>query len=92
MSQALVVARCEAGLPLAVVPLWQFAQVPTATPAWFIVAGTQPVVLWQVSHDAVVAMWLDGLPLAVVPLWQVEHPPGTTSVWLNFAGVQPVVV
>ena len=56
------------GLPLAVVPLWHVAHVPGATPVWFIVAGVQPVVLWQVSHDEVVATWPEGLPFAVEPL------------------------
>jgi hypothetical protein len=30
------------------------AQVPATTPVWLNVAGIQPVVRWQVSHDAVV--------------------------------------
>ncbi|MBC2729584.1 hypothetical protein [Thiobacillus sp.] len=38
------------------------------------------VVLWQVSQDAVVGMWVVGLPVAVVPLWQVEHVPGAMPV------------
>jgi hypothetical protein len=32
------------------------------------------VLLWQVSHGAVVAMWVGGLPAAVTPLWQLAHP------------------
>jgi hypothetical protein len=55
-------------LPFAVVPLWQVAQVPGATPVWLNVAGIQAVVRWQTSHDAVVAMCVAGLPFAVVPL------------------------
>ncbi len=43
-------------LPFALVPLWQVAQLPALTPSWFIVAGFQPVVLWQTSQLAVVAM------------------------------------
>ncbi|MFO1196961.1 MAG: hypothetical protein U1E86_08305 [Burkholderiaceae bacterium] len=42
-------------MPFAVVPLWQVAHVPAATPVWFIVAGSQPVVLWHVSQELVVA-------------------------------------
>lgn len=42
--------------PVAVVPLWQFAQVPGTTPVWLNVAGIQAVVRWQASHDAVVGM------------------------------------
>jgi hypothetical protein len=41
-------------LPFAADPLWQVAHVPGATPAWLIVAGVHPVVLWHVSHEAVV--------------------------------------
>jgi len=35
---------------------------------WLKVAGVQALVLWQVSHEAVVGMWRLGLPLAVDPL------------------------
>ena len=80
------------GLPVAVVPLWQVAQVPGAMPVWLKVAGVQADVLWQVSQDAVVGMWVVGLPVAVVPLWQVEHVPGATPVWLKVAGVQADVL
>jgi hypothetical protein len=53
---------------LAVLPLWQVEQVPGATPLWLNVAGVHALVLWQVSHEAVVGMWPLGLPLAVLPL------------------------
>ena len=59
---------CVVGLPVAVVPLWQVAQVPGATPVWLNVAGVQALVLWQVSHAWVVGMCVVGLPVAVVPL------------------------
>ncbi|HSC94248.1 MAG TPA: hypothetical protein VLC73_04725 [Burkholderiales bacterium] len=42
-------------MPRALVPLWQVAQVPGATPVWLKVAGSQAVVRWQVSQEAVVA-------------------------------------
>jgi len=71
---------CVVDLPVAVVPLWQVAHVPGATPVWLKVAGVQADVLWQLSHEAVVGRWVVGLPVAVVPLWQVEHVPGTTPV------------
>jgi hypothetical protein len=45
-----------ADLPAAVVPLWQVVQVPGAMPVWFIVAGFQLAVLWQVSQACVVGM------------------------------------
>jgi hypothetical protein len=71
--------------------LWQVAQVPGTTPAWEKVAGIQAVLRWQVSQEAVVAMWFAGLPLALVPLWQVAQVPGATPVWLKVAGIQAVV-
>lgn len=77
-SQDAVVGIWVAGLPFALLPLWQVEQVPAATLVWLKVAGSQAVVLWQVSQDAVVGIWLDGLPFAVEPLWQVEHVPGLT--------------
>ena len=77
-SHESVVEICIELLPLAVVPLWQVAQVPGTTLLWPVVAGFQPVVRWQVSHEAVVAIWLEFLPFAVVPLWQVSQVPGTT--------------
>jgi len=66
--------------------------VPGATPLWLKVAGSQAVVRWQESHEAVVGMWLEGLPFAVLPLWQVEQVPGATPLWLNVAGVHAVVL
>ena len=75
-SQALVVVMCVAVLPVAVVPLWQEAQVPV-TFAWLKLAGVQALVVWQSEHCAVVAMWLLGLPAALVPLWQDEQVPVT---------------
>jgi hypothetical protein len=44
-----------AGLPGAVVPLWQVLQLPAVTPLWLKVAGNQAGVLWQVSQLCVVA-------------------------------------
>jgi hypothetical protein len=78
-------------LPLAVVPLWQVAQLPGTTPVCENVAGFHPVVRWQASQACVVGRCVAGLPLAVVPLWQVAHEPGATPAWLNVAGVHPVV-
>ena len=44
VSQDCVVGMCVVGLPVAVVPLWQVAQVPGAMPAWLKVAGVQALV------------------------------------------------
>ena len=53
------------GLPSALLPLWQVAQLPAATPAWLKVAVAQDVVeLWQVLHWAVVAICVAGLVCA----------------------------
>ena len=40
-SQDCVVGRWFAGLPVEIVPLWQVAHVPEATPLWLKVAGVQ---------------------------------------------------
>jgi hypothetical protein len=85
------VTKWPDGLPVAVEPLWQLEHVPAATPLWLKLAGVQAVVLWQLSHDALVTIWFDGLPVAVDPLWQVEHVPGATPLWLKLAGSQAVV-
>ena len=66
-SQVLVVARCVAVLPVAVVPLWQEKQFPVM-PEWLNVAGVQPLVRWQSSHALLVARWVAVFPLAVRPL------------------------
>ncbi len=42
------------GLPAAVLPLWQVAQLPEATPVWLKVAGVHAVVRWQASQAWVV--------------------------------------
>ena len=50
--------------------------------------------LWQVSHCAVVGMWLVGLPSAFTLLWQVEQRPATAGVavaWLKVTVAQVVV-
>ena len=78
MSQAAVVEMWLAGLPSAIVPLWQAAQLPV-TWVWSTRAGSQPVVVWQLWQLALEAMWFAGLPSAVVPLWQVAHAPVTLA-------------
>ena len=67
-SQDCVVGRWFDGLPVAVVPLWQVAQLPAVTPLWLNVAGSHAVVRWQASQDCVVGIWFAGLPVALVPL------------------------
>lgn len=76
LSQLLVLAIWLVLLPVAVVPLWQLAQLPV-TLACEKVAGSQALVRWQSEHWAVVGTWLAGLPGAAVPLWQPEHDPVT---------------
>jgi hypothetical protein len=73
-----------AGLPVADVPLWQDAHVVVAaTLVWVKVDGFHAVVRWQVSHCAVVVMWVAGLTsmFANVPPWQLEHVPGAMPAW-----------
>lgn len=63
--------------PFALVPLWQVAQVPAATPVWLNAAPKNDVVfLWQVSQPAVVATCVGGFDtiLAYAPLWQFAQP------------------
>jgi hypothetical protein len=72
-------------LPRALEPLWQLAQVPGATRAWLKVAGSQAVVRWQESHEAVVTTWLAGLPFALEPLWQEAQEPAAIATWLKRA-------
>ena len=64
-SQAVVLGICVGFLPVAVVPLWQLAQVP-CTCVWSTRrAGLNAVVVWQDSHSSVVAMCVAFLPVAV---------------------------
>ena len=87
--------KCAAGLPVAKVPLLHVAQGVTLTTVWFIVAGRQAVVRWQLSQEIpglVPPLWLAGSPVAELPLWQVAQVPGVTPVWLNVAGTQAVVL
>ena len=52
-----LVGMCWADLPVALPAPWQVWQVPGTTPVWSkLAAGDQPVVRWQVSHDADVGM------------------------------------
>ena len=72
-------AKAQWGLPgtregSKLAPPWQVAQ-PVVMPVWFIFHVENAVVLvWQVSHGAVVGMCVVGLPSAWVPLWQLAHP------------------
>jgi hypothetical protein len=53
--------------------LWQLAQ-PDVIPVWLNAAPAKlAVLLWQVSHDAVVGRCFAGFPLAVLPLWQLAQ-------------------
>ena len=77
-----------AGFPVAVLPLWQLAQVPGVTVRWLKPAGTQALVRWHESQDAVVATCPLGLPLAMLPLWHEKHVPGVTATCEKRAPVQ----
>ena len=76
LAQSAVVATCPAGLPGALVPLWQEAQVPV-TCVWSTrVTGVQAsVVRWHASQTLLLAMCDAGLPGAVAPLWhEMQFP------------------
>lgn len=81
-------------LPVAVLPLWQLAQlVALVNPAWSMPdAGNHPEVLWQLPQEAVVWMWPDGLPTVVAPLWQLPHALAATPAWSNLAPTNVAVV
>ena len=77
MLQVLLAGIWLAGLPVAIVPLWQLKHSPT-TWAWSTrVAGFQAPVAWQLSQLSVVLIWFAGLPVAIVPLWQLAQPDTT---------------
>jgi hypothetical protein len=67
-SQERELAKWLEGLPFAVDPLWQVAQVFGATLVCVNVDGSQAVVRWHVSQDAEVIRCLPGLPGALTPL------------------------
>jgi len=76
------------GLPVALVPLWQVAQVPAAMPVWLNVAGFHAVVRWQLSHCAEVVMCVADFTsmLANVPPWQLMHVPAAIPAWPKVGG------
>lgn len=55
-SQVLLVGMCDEDLPVAVVPLWQFTQVPAATLLWLNEALLQVDVVWQSAQVLALAM------------------------------------
>lgn len=90
LSQLVPAGTCVWVLPVAMVPLWQLAQVPV-TWVWSTrVTGRHTDVVWQFSQVAVDVMCVLLLPVARVPLWQVEQPL-VMPVWLKVAGFQAVV-
>jgi hypothetical protein len=68
-------------LPVALVPLWQLAQLVEAVNAeWLTLVPVQVVVdWWQVSQAAVVETCVPDFPVAVVPLWQLAQLPVTVA-------------
>ena len=76
LSQELALGIWFPGLPVAVEPLWQVAQLPV-TALWSKRTLDQLLVMWQSSQVLLEGTWLPGLPMAVAPLWQVKHAPVT---------------
>ena len=74
-----MVGMCCAGFAVALPAPWQLLHVPGTTPVWSkFAAGDQALVRWQVSHDAVVWIWLAGLLVLRPLLWQLWQEPGAT--------------
>ena len=65
--QSRAVIACCTGLPKAVVPLWQLAQL-VVTPRWLKVAGNQAIVPWQDPQSCEVWTCAVGLPGAAALL------------------------
>ena len=91
----------DAGLPSAVLPLWQFEHFPAAAASWTYAAPNQLIVdLWQTSHCSVVVTWVADFACALAntcaPLWQLEQLPADTgpvvAAWLIVAGANAVKV
>ena len=67
VSQAFVVGKWVAGLPIDLRPSWQETQAPN-TSAWSIrMTGLQAIVPWQLAQVFVVRGWAADLPAAVTP-------------------------
>ena len=66
-AHKLLVLIWVAGLPVAVVPLWQVEQV-AVTPVCEKVAGVHAAVPWHEPQSAEVGRCVAGLPVAALPL------------------------
>ena len=67
---------CAAGLPCALVPLWQLAQLPVM-PVWSKRAGFQASGEWQLSQELSLGICPAGLAVACVPSWHEKQVPIT---------------
>ncbi|PUB81837.1 MAG: hypothetical protein DBP02_16590 [gamma proteobacterium symbiont of Ctena orbiculata] len=63
-------------MPVACTPSWHDEQLPV-TPSWLKLLICQLLVLWQVSHGALVSTWDGLLPVAISPLWHTSQ--GSTT-------------
>jgi hypothetical protein len=77
------VGMCAAGLAVAVVPLWQLAQLVAALNVlWSTLAPDQPLVLWHASQLVTpLCTGVLGLPTALMkaPVWQLAQLPVTVK-------------
>lgn len=90
VAQSALVGTWLAGLPPAVVPLWQDEQLPL-TALWSTLrTGAQALTAWQLSQRVVVGICVADRPVALVPLWQDEQLP-LMPAWVKLAGDQPLV-
>ena len=60
-------------LPVAIVPLWQEAQVPLTCVWSTLVAGFHAATAWHDSQRLLLVMCVAFLPVACVPLWQLAQ-------------------
>lgn len=98
LAVPMLTGMCVAGLPLAVLPLWQVSQVPVPTALaaeWANTTVNQLAVdLWQLSQPLTMVLWVVLLgrrcPGAYVPMWQVWHWLPTDTLLCRRAGVQAV--
>lgn len=67
---------CEAGLPVACMPLWHDAQLPAMTPLWVNLVPAKLTVVWQTVHGCVADICDDAMVTVLMraPLpWQLSQ-------------------
>src|SRR5579859_7823246 len=57
-AQFVLVCGCEGPSPVAIAPLWQVTQEPSASECWKCTSGRNEMVLWHSAQLFVLAMWV----------------------------------